>query len=487
MKKIIFIIFCLIAVSLSSELQKEFNLGFETPEIYSQTQTHILNEKEKETSFTYSPEIAQFSKFFDAISKLFNSKSPKPLFLYNNQRGFVLGKLLAGGSFQYDADINFFQLYYGAKIQANIKNKLFFYSRWWITHFDKEVNSIDTNLNDSWHHDKSIDNLNGKIFFKSDLVNLAIGRGKYEIGNNIGGSIILNDACNEYGYFTANFDFDKIQLAFMHSSLIPDSSNAEINNDALYYKNYEDKFLSFHKINWKPNKNFELFLGEEVVYGSRSIDVNYLLPATFYRVTEHNLRDRDNVLIFTGFNWKYTPKNLLYFNFIFDELAKRKIFTNWWGNKYAFQIGNAYNFNEQNRLIVEFTGVRPWIYTHKILVNKFSHDDYSLGFPAGSNLFQLSSELNLGLLDNLFFNTNLALIRQGSVGNHFSINYNIIDDTENYTTNWLEGTIVNKLNLISSLKWQPNTNHVIKLAVQREKTENETATDKLIISYLFEF
>ncbi len=179
------------------------------------------------------------------------------------------------------------------------------------------------------------------------------------------------------------------------------------------------------------------FLGEHIVYGNRNFDLNYLLPLSFYRVIEHNLADRDNALIFGGLNFHFS-KHTFYTNFILDEFKKSEILGNWWGNKYAVQFGASFSFaNYIKRFGVEITAVRPWLYTHYILENKFSHDGISLGFPDGSNLAQTAAEMEFSLRKNLSLVTHFSYTVQGSVGNSFSINYKT---REKDTANWLEGS-----------------------------------------------
>ncbi|MCF7858711.1 MAG: hypothetical protein K9N07_05225 [Candidatus Cloacimonetes bacterium] len=377
--------------------------------------------------------------------------------------------------------------YYGTKLYANISDKLYLDSSWWTGHFTGDEDYYSTSqINDSWSQNynssqRSLDNVNGKIVYKEKIGALTIGRGTHLIGNNIGGSIILNNMCNDYGYFAGKLDFNKFSISLMHGTLIPDSTN--VNELGEYeYKNYNDKYVAVKKLDWKPNTNVHLFAGEEIVYGGRSIDPSYLLPHTFLRATEHNLRDRDNVLIFGGLKFKLLEKNTFYLNLIFDELSKSKLFSDWWGNKYAFQIGNSILLNDQKnfRLTFEFTAVRPWMYTHKILHNKFSHDGIGLGFPSGSNLFQVNGEINYNLYNNLSTNVHFSFTKQGSLGNDFSINYETRPDD---TATWLEGEKTELKEVKSILHWQPLTHHSIIIGYSVSKYDIQPIEHQLSMSY----
>jgi hypothetical protein len=404
-------------------------------------------------------------------------------------RSLLRFSLHTGSDFAVKGDNNYYFVFYGTKLSGYINRRLFFYGYWWAGHFAGDTDYADSTsaLIDSWTQSSSdndqihLDNITGKITYigKGNFWSASIGRGKYEIGSNIGGSIILNNDCNDYGYFSNKFIFKELYISFLHATLIPDSTSY------LEDKKYTDKFLVIHKIGWTPNNKFELFLGEEVIYGNRNIEVSYLLPITFWRATEHNIADRDNVLIFAGMNWKPINNNLIYSNFILDELRKSEIFGDWWGNKYALQMGNSYTFDQQRnlKLSLEFTAIRPWLYTHYILHNKFSHDRIGLGFPEGSNLIQFATEFNIDLRQNLNFNLHSAFTRQGSVGNSFSINYESRDKSKDNDTHWLEGEITNKLSLCPVITWQPLAHHHLKIGLSSTQTEEEDMENEIFISY----
>jgi hypothetical protein len=362
---------------------------------------------------------------------------------------------------------NYSFLYYGTRLSGFLTKRLFFSGHWWAGHFSGDLEqAANSPLIDSWFKyskDNSkiyLDNVSGRISYrgKGDFWSLSAGRGKHEIGSNIGGSIILNDDCNDYGYFSSKFVFPNFYMSYLHAALIPDSTGFVTS------PSFSDKFMVIHKFGWTPSSKFELFAGEEIIYSNRSLDLNYMLPQLFWRAVEHNLGDRDNALIFLGLNFRPQKFTLFYFNFILDELRKAEIFSNWWGNKYAFQLGGSFTFHQERDGIVslEFTAVRPWLYTHYILENKYSHYDISLGFPSGSNLLQYSCELNYNIFSTVNFNLNALYKRQGSVGNSFNLNYNSRPSDQ---AGWLEGKITDTLVLKPVLTWQMLAHHHLKAGI----------------------
>ena len=516
MKKIFLLIVILVSSLLLECKSLYYNLSWNYPEISSRTHSSFLEKNQNENRIIEMPDsevlinnskldfvLSSGQNFIHSWQKFLFYKNDDSSFLYYRTPDKIKTKptssrihpnriplksrlkisLFSGFDLAASKKDRYYFIYNGLKLSGYIQKRLFFYSNVRLGHFAGDMDYARTSkLIDSWTQNSDdgekiyLDNVVGKISYQGrpDFWSVSLGRGKFEIGNNVGGSVILNDDCNEYGYFSNQFKFHKLRISFLHASLIPDSTASDS------YKDYSDKYLVIHKIDWNPHGRFHLFFGEEVIYGNRSIDPSYLLPHTLMRPIEHNLRDRDNVLIFLGMNYKPITWNTLYMNFIFDELSKSKIFTSWWGNKYAVQVGNSLKLNPKIRFTTEFTAVRPWIYTHKDMVDKFSHDGIGLGFPEGSNLLQVCSELNLQLMNNLAFDINASYTKQGSVGNDFSINY---ESRPSDTANWLEGDISKTIISKAVFSWQPLAHHKIKLGYEMTKIDEQKATNEFMISY----
>jgi len=455
-------------LSENDKIEKSFALSSFT--VFKKSLRNFLSRSDGDSKF-FVYQTPESSQKLSTSPLLFTKKIPRA--------SRIDFSIISGFDYTSSQNKNYAFLYYGSRTSGYLLKRLFFIGNWWAGHFIGNRDFASSSpLIDSWTQTSDdvihLDNVSGKISYrgKGNFWSLSLGRSKYEIGNNIGGSIILNDACNDYGYLSNKFDFKNFSISFLHATLIPDSTS-EFSD-----KKFSDKYLVVHKFTWKSHRKIELFCGEEVIYANRSIDASYLLPHTFFRATEHNLRDRDNVLIFAGMNWRMFPENLVYLNFIFDELSKSKIFTNWWGNKYAIQLGNSFNFLSKSRFTLEITAIRPWIYTHYIMENKFSHDGIGLGFPDGSNLVQFASELNWQLRKNLYFDIHADFTKQGSVGNNFLINY---DSRPGDEAKWLEGDVSEIYRTKAVLSWKPLAHHRLKIGVEAEK-KSEIVT-KIGLSY----
>ncbi len=390
---------------------------------------------------------------------------------------------LAGYEYTHDEDFTYGYLYKGMRLNASINDHWRMRSIWYSGAFfgDSDQSVHSSPLVDSYYKTDSdkiwVDNLSGDISYKNDNFYLSLGRDKFQIGNSISGSIILSDTANEYGYFLAEASLGAFQLSLLHATLISDSPIPVYNdNNLANTRHYPDKYLALHQISYSWRDRLKLFFGESVIYGDRGMDVNYLLPQAFWRVTEHNLRDRDNILIYAGGSLRAHQKIKLYTQVIIDELRYAEVFGNWWGNKYAFQSG--IQLGEPNamkpRLTLEFTAVRPWIYAHYLPYSPYSHDGKPLGYPKGSNLLDYSIEFDYPLPMYSSLNCHASYTRQGSFGNHFSLNYHEeIADIDHTTADWLEGDISDTLAIQTMLKTSVFAHH--KLMVGHKSTFDRTS------------
>lgn len=365
--------------------------------------------------------------------------------------------ILAGYEHKLDDDRDYGFLYKGWDITAGVGERLSFSSLWYNGAYYGDLDAVETDeLIDGYYKRFAkhiqLDNMSGAISYDTERYSLALGRGRFQIGPSISGSIILSDRVNDYGYFLAEGRAGAFSLSFLHGSLIADSTYSVYDNSALDTRNYPDKFIALHQLNYRPNPMWNLYLGESVVYGNRGIDLNYLLPNSFWRAVEHNLWDRDNVLIYAGAEHKLSNPITLYGQVAIDEFSYGKLFSNWWGNKYALQGGIDYK-RIFDSTTLELTAVRPYTYTHFQNHTMYSHDGRPLGYELGSNVLNLSFEHYRVLREWLEWTLHLSYSYRGSEGRDWRENYHDvfagqIDDAE---VKWFAGDISRDYTLSNSI------------------------------------
>ena len=492
--------------TVPEEAGEYFRLSFLSPDIRNTSSLFILQDEpdgdrmikreEFEKSY-FGFAFLNYRSFQNALNDFLTVREVRNSFLdYSvvdrSISGRLQASLMAGVDYQSDFEEQYIHLYRGVQVRGNIYNRLVFWGEWWAGRFQGDLDYAEANsplikgfFKTHQNPETTYTNLNkiyGRLSYLFDFGNVSLGRGTHLIGDNIGGSTILNDAVNDYGYFSSEITFGKLRLSFLHATLIPDVIEPAEDYD------YQDKYLVLRQINYMPLPQLDLYFGEQVIYANRGIDPSYLLPHIFYRITEHNLQDRDNVQMYAGASWRYRDFATLYGSLIIGELRKKEIFSDWWGNKYALQGGGSllfaegllYHQNEAVRTTLEFTAVRPWMYTHKTIATPFSHDGIGLGFPEGSNLIQTAGEIVFPLIPSLTLNQFVSFTKQGSVGNSFSINY---EDRPSDTAKWLEGETTDRWLSRTVLFWHILAHHRMRAGMEFRRQDNESWRKTLVFGY----
>jgi hypothetical protein len=460
-------------VEKSSFEESRFDFAFSSQRVLKKAFSHFLLDRERNESFL------RYQVVDESISAQ------------------VRVSLTGGIDYHTDFDKSYINLYRGVLVRGNIHNRLVFWGNWWAARFEGDLDYVEETSplfkgfykNQQDHGQTGVNKVSGQISYLFPFGDLSLGRGTHLIGDNIGGSIILNDEVNDYGYFSAKVDFGKLTLSFLHASLIP------FERDFTYdYRAYVQKHMALHQIDYRPRHNLKVFFGEHIVYANRGVEVSYLLPHTFNRFIEHNLRDRDNVHIYAGGRWDVSESVGLYGNFILGELKKSEFLGDWWGNKYALQGGIDIFyleglFQEKNRPVnttLEFTAIRPWLYTHSSTVTAFTHDRRGwhgsagmLGFPEGTNLVQVAAEISVPVLPYLTFDQFASFTRQGDLGDGSELDYN---NRPKDTAKWLEGEQTDTLRGKTVLTFSLFAHHSVKAGVDWRKDDGDWKHE-LMLSY----
>ena len=201
-------------------------------------------------------------------------------------------------------------------------------------------------------------------------------------------SPILSGNVASFPHFGFHFRTKHFNLSSFDGALV---AFADLPGDSLM----PEKRLAGHRFELDASKNLTLAFSELVVYGNRGLETGYLLPLSLFVTQEHQLGDRDNVVIaFEG--WYRLQKGLSVFGTLFmDELDWVNLFKPWWGNKVVFQTGLGWVPASDPRipeLNLTLTLARPWVYTHDDTVSSYTAAGRGLGLPLGPNSQQLELE-----------------------------------------------------------------------------------------------
>jgi hypothetical protein len=258
----------------------------------------------------------------------------------------------------------------------------------------------------------------GYITFNAvkDYVKFQFGHDKNKIGNGYR-SLILSDFAPQYLFLKINTDVGRFHYQNLFTQF---SDNGPILSNVLYGK----KYGAFHRLSYHARPNLVIGVNEMVLFDRidstqmNQFDFNYLNPVIFYRSVESNLGSRDNSLMALDFSWTYRLKYQVYGQFLLDEFNLKFLKTqpDWWGNKYAYQLG-ARCFDPLKirglDVMVEYNRARPFTYSHMRPTQSYSHFNQALAHPLGSNFSELIAQVKYRVKSRLFFDATVIYAKRG--------------------------------------------------------------------------
>jgi hypothetical protein len=278
------------------------------------------------------------------------------------------------------------------------------------------------------------------------------GYGKNSFGDGYR-SLLLSDNTIAYPYLKIETDFGGIKYVNLYTMWGENTGTP--NTPSLDRK----KFTAQHFLSWNITKSFNLSIFEAVIWQNkdtllqRGFDVNYLNPVVFYRPVEYGIGSSDNVILGLSSSYKFDDFSQLYGQVILDEflLSEIRARSNWWGNKYGFQLGykNRSFFLNDLFFQTEFNMVRPFTYSHKFPEISYGHLSSASAHPIGANFYEILNRLSY-IKGNIRFSNTLTYAGYGIDSSTVNYGQNIFQSYANrsgdYDHEILQG---NKLNVFT--------------------------------------
>lgn len=232
--------------------------------------------------------------------------------------------------------------------------------------------------------------------------------------------------------------------------------------------NIDSKYLTAHNLTFFIGDDVELGFTDMVIY-SRRFDLAYLNPFSFLKSVEHSLNDRDNGLLGAHFRARIVPGVEVRGQVLMDDVLAGGIGKGYWSNKFAWQAGAMWaaplGLNDVD-LMVEWTRIEPYTYSHFRPQNTFATSGTVLGSQIGPNAISYWGRLHWNITRDLFANIDLQFIQRGenvydsagnlivNAGSDFQQSIRNQDDKDR-STYILDGQRVNILTVSAYLQYEP--------------------------------
>jgi hypothetical protein len=240
-------------------------------------------------------------------------------------------------------------------------------------------------------------------------LSVQIGREQRTVGYGYGNKLVLSGNAPPLDAIQFNFDYGIAHFSSIHGSTVGDYST---DRDKRY-----TKYWAFNRFKLSLKNLFDIGIGESIIYSGRGFELAYLTPLGFYKFLENSIQDRDNGNLYFDFQTSFISNLELQATFLLDEniLSNLQDLESY-KNKTAYQAGlfwyEAFTISNLS-WILEYTKIRPYVYTHYNIQNNYTAWGTILGHPIGPNADEIFSSLAYNLNDWIRFSFEYHFIRRG--------------------------------------------------------------------------
>lgn len=498
------------------EVKDLLNIVAQYQEELSSTEMKLLKKYQIEFSDSINPDTSTqlfnpTTNFFSDLNQMFTDKVKYLYAVKDNENNIFfewLGHFYHGQRFQ-PAPTNNSDLYdIGFRIRGTIFNHLGYnltvikggesgnqrfaeiieprllYNFKWLENIEN-IGNYDFTYGYLKYHSEPVKDMN---------IMVELGREDVSLGYGYGSKLVLSTDHPILDFIKFNFDYGIINFSSMHAS-----------TTGYYSYNLDDrytKYIAFNRLKLKFKNLFDVGIGETIIYSGRGIELAYLSPVNFYKFTEMSIQDRDNGTLYLDMQTKFIKNLELQGTFFLDEdilgnLSDLEKYT----NKTAYQVGAFWyeplSINDLS-LIIEYTKIRPYVYTHYDIKNNYTAYGALLGHRIGPNADELMIRANYNFSERLRFSSEYRYTRKGN--NIYDDNGNLIKNVGgdaalshgfvvvNQQAPFLDGQRVNYNFFSAGLRIEPLRGYIFDVSYNFQNKKNITKNISQNLSYaLFKF
>ena len=478
----------------------------------SPTERKLFNRYKAEFYESLDPDTTTYffhpdKSFSTSLSEVFSNKV-KYLYAYREKNANVyidlLGHIYYGQTFK--PEVNNTTLFDGGiRIRGTVFNHLgynFAFLKGGASGSREVAELIEPRLLTSFKWIEDIENINNYDFTAGyikyhtepvDDMNLSIqvGREHKTVGYGYSSKLVLSGDNPPLDFIQFNFDYGIVNFTSIHGSTVGEFN---MNKDARF-----TKYWVFNRLKLKFENLFDVGIGESIVYSGRGLELAYLTPVGFYKFIEHSIQDRDNANLYFDFQSGFIENLEFQATFLLDEniLSNLQDFEKY-TNKTAYQLGvfwyQPFSINDLS-LVLEYTRIRPFVYTHFDSMNVYTAFGKNLGHRIGPNADELFSRLSYNFNDWIRLNIVYAHIRRGeniyddegnlikNVGGDIYLSHG--HNVENTTAKFLDGIRINNDVFEVGFRIEPARDFIFDIIYNYNIESNLTTGIKDYLSYGF--
>jgi hypothetical protein len=281
------------------------------------------------------------------------------------------------------------------RFRGTLKNRIGYYLQ--LAHGiitgDREVALLDSTIA---HNRELLDSPGFKDFnfvegyFKidADVLTLQVGRERLLWGYGASDKLIVSDNAPVFDFGKIDVQLGNFTYTFFHGWLLGPTQTVVGRYSGISEPYVSPKYLAAHRFGLSFPRVIDIGFSELVVYSRRSPDLAYLNPVIDLKDVEPQLHDRDNSLRSIDAKLHALSNFELYGTLLIDDLTWSKLGSKFYGNEFAFTVGGSYIEPlglENSDVVLEYTRIDPYVYSHHIPENSYANDQFLLGNHIGPN------------------------------------------------------------------------------------------------------
>lgn len=219
-----------------------------------------------------------------------------------------------------------------------------------------------------------------------------------------------------------------------------------------------NRYLSAHRLSFKPTESLELGIAEAVVYGGpgRKFDLLFSNPFLFYFAADAEIKEENNILWSADASWHF-GQNRLYGEFLVDDLSLDRKSPDKIGYRVGLEVAEPLSSCGWD-VRLQYTRINTWTYNFGFDVpwNRFVNYRGIIGSPLGPDADALSLRNSLYVGAGVRMVTETRYLRRGEgrvdtptpvpAGDNFGYRH------ERFPSGTVERTLSNSL----TLEYQPS-------------------------------
>jgi hypothetical protein len=280
-------------------------------------------------------------------------------------------------------------------------------------------------------NDKNYNALSVTLSYRLKKGFISIGQERFSWGYGENAQIVQSNNAPAAPYVKLNYQpFKWLQFNYQHSWLQSNviDSNASYPYQTTTYGGVHDqyipKYYAQHSLTFTPKNGIDLSIGESIVY-TGNLNPGYLIPIMYFKSYDNtsnnqNILAGDNGQLFFGFSIRrLIPHTQLYGQLFIDEIRMTQVFSKENRNQLGYQIGFKNNGLLQNRKLtigLEYTRIRPFVYSNINPVLTYTHHGASMGDWLGNNADRFLAFVQYNPLPKWYNKLTYQAIRKGGAG-----------------------------------------------------------------------